>query len=420
MQTESALKRKSRVLKRVLRAFFQSRLTTFTNVDKRFISSKSLSSGEASEWLYTRWPGGHDTMHIEAPTEGINERTNKSFHVETVMCPTPYLGVGEWGESQFEVKTNFDGFERQKPNWTAYNAAQRQEIDLFDALLKELVETIEEPHREGQGRKRLPRSVLIFSAVMKVYSQLSSRRAQSLLDRAEGEGKLGHAPHYNAISKTLLDESITPILQNLIRLSARPLTDIETDFAVDSSGFRCSNFGAYLGMKHGVKREHNWIKAHICTGVKSNIVTDVKVTDGKANDCPHFAGLVKNTSENFDISEVSADKGYLSRANLQLVGDMGATPYIPFKSHTTEKGHGKRMWRTMYHYFQLHREEFMEHYHKRSNVESTFGAIKMKFGETLKSKDPTAQTNELLCKILAYNITVIIHEMFESGITPDF
>jgi hypothetical protein len=44
----------------------------------------------------------------------------------------------------------------------------------------------------------------------------------------------------------------------------------------------------------------------------------------------------------------------------------------------------------------------------------------MKFGETLKSKKFTAQVNELLCKIIAYNITVLIHEMFESNIVPEF
>ena len=74
----------------------------------------------------------------------------------------------------------------------------------------------------------------------------------------------------------------------------------------------------------------------------------------------------------------------------------------------------------MYHYFQLNREEFMEHYHKRSNTESTNAAIKRKFGETLKSKNQTAQVNELLAKIVAYNLTVVIHEMYENGISPDF
>ena len=40
--------------------------------------------------------------------------------------------------------------------------------------------------------------------------------------------------------------------------------------------------------------------------------------------------------------------------------------------------------------------------------------------DTLKSKNPTAQVNELLAKIVAYNLTVGIHEMYENGINPDF
>ena len=74
----------------------------------------------------------------------------------------------------------------------------------------------------------------------------------------------------------------------------------------------------------------------------------------------------------------------------------------------------------MHIYFQLHKDEFLEHYHKRSNVESTFGAIKKKFGESVKSKNRVAQENELLCKIIAYNITVLIHEMIQLNGTSDF
>ena len=42
------------------------------------------------------------------------------------------------------------------------------------------------------------------------------------------------------------------------------------------------------------------------------------------------------------------------------------------------------------------------------------------FGDSLKSKNLIAQKNELFCKAIAYNITVLIHEMFELGIKPDF
>lgn len=62
----------------------------------------------------------------------------------------------------------------------------------------------------------------------------------------------------------------------------------------------------------------------------------------------------------------------------------------------------------------------MEHYHKRSNVETTFHMIKAKFGDMLKSKNHKAQENELLCKVIAHNIVVLIHEMHELGVQPDF
>ena len=73
-----------------------------------------------------------------------------------------------------------------------------------------------------------------------------------------------------------------------------------------------------------------------------------------------------------------------------------------------------------FHLFQANRAEFDARYHKRSNVESTIAAIKRKPGETLKSKNRVAQENELLCKILAYNLTVLIHEMYENGIDLGF
>lgn len=306
-----------------------------------------------------------------------------------------------------------------KQAWTAYNQAQIQEIELFDQLLMELVSTVPEPI-QTMGRPRLSLADQLFCVVMKTYSQLSSRRAHSLFNKALEREQITHAPHFNAVSKTLLKEEITPILYDLIRQSALPLTGIEMDFAVDSTGFRCSTFGAYCQEKHSTKRQHNWLKAHICSGVKTNIVADVVVTDGEAGDSPQFDGLVCRTSKGFEINEVTADLSYSSRVNHNTVTELGGQAFIPFKSNATGKSRGSLSWYKAYHYFQLHREEFDAHYHKRSNVESTIGAIKRKFGETLKSKNRIAQENELLCKILAYNITVLIHEMFESGITPEF
>ena len=96
----------------------------------------------------------------------------------------------------------------------------------------------------------------------------------------------------------------------------------------------------------------------------------------------------------------------------------GAVPYIPFKVNTT--GEGPALWRRLFHFYSFNRDTFLEHYHKRSNVETTFSMIKGKFGDALRSKTPTAQINELLCKVLAHNICVLIQSVYELGIEPTF
>ena len=303
--------------------------------------------------------------------------------------------------------------------WEAYNAAQKAEVKLFDELLKDLVKAIPETE-QARGRPRLSIQETLFCAIQKVYSQLSSRRAHSLFQYAVERGQIDHAPRFNAPSDLFNKPETTAILQNLVMLSALPVAGIEVNFAVDSTGFRTTQFNAYSGAKYGQKKEHQWVKAHLCAGVKTNIVAAVAITDSNGGDSPQFGPLVKKTSDGFTINEVSADMAYSSRLNLQLVANEGGKAYIPFKKNATGKARGSTLWGKMYHYFQLNRDDFMEHYHKRSNIEATNAAIKRKFGETLKSKNPVAQVNELLAKIIAYNLTVIIHEMYENGIQPEF
>jgi transposase len=70
--------------------------------------------------------------------------------------------------------------------------------------------------------------------------------------------------------------------------------------------------------------------------------------------------------------------------------------------------------------FVLREEEFLAAYHKRSNVESTFSAIKRKFGGAVRSKKYTAQVNEILCKVLCHNLSTLVHAIHELNIDPKF
>jgi hypothetical protein len=165
-------------------------------------------------------------------------------------------------------------------------------------------------------------------------------------------------------------------------------------------------------------REHEWVKAHVMIGVKTNVVTSVEVTGPDAHDSPYLPPLLEATTKRFQVAEVSGDKGYISKTNLEAVVNAGATPYIPFKSNTT--GEGPALWRKMYHFYQFNRPEFLEHYHKRSNAESTFSMIKAKFGVSVRSKTSVAQMNEVLCKVVCHNLCVLVQSIYELGIAPTF
>jgi transposase len=303
-------------------------------------------------------------------------------------------------------------------NWKAYNRSQTDEIRLFDAYLRELVGNVDEPE-QGRGRPRLSKQELLFCTIQKVYSQLSSRRARSLYLNAKDREQIVKAPNYNSINIILNDKGMTPILQDLLVASAMPLRSVETAFAADSSGFRTSQFGQYAVEKYGTGRHHKWVKAHVLVGTKTNTIVAAKITEENGADCPQFGPMVTEAHENgFTLMEVTADKAYASRENYNTATRIGATAYIPFKAKDTERSKGSYTWSKMYHYFMLHRDEFMVHYHARSNVESTFQMVKAKFGDKIKSRNWTAQQNELLCKLICHNIVVLIHEVGGLGVNP--
>jgi Transposase DDE domain/SWIM zinc finger len=216
-----------------------------------------------------------------------------------------------------------------KQNWPAYNQAQMQEKSRFQALLYDLCRGIEQPklERPKGGRPRTPMADQVFASAFKVYSTVSSRRFACDLEDAFKNGFLYRLMHAVSICAYLEEKDMTPVLQRLIVQSSLPLRQVETDFATDSSGFSTSRFVRWYDEKYGCTRSgKEWVKAHICTGVKTNIVTHVVIADKDANDSPQFDPLMRQTAQNFPVRNVSADKAYLSHYNLELVEHLGGTP----------------------------------------------------------------------------------------------
>ena len=307
-------------------------------------------------------------------------------------------------------------------NWKAYNMASERQKELYLKLLNDLCNTIKEPIQEGAGRPSMLLRDMIFASGLKVYSTFSLRRFGTDKKEAVAKGYLQKAPEFSTVAYYMRDENLTPVLKGLIALSALPLKAVESSFSIDSSGFTPAKFSRWYDHKYKkVRGRKIWYKAHLVVGNNTQIVCGAEITTEYVGDMNMLPEMVQSVSRNFDMKELTADKGYISDKNLIYLQELGIQSYIPFKSNTVANNEKKsEIWRNAYNYFCFNQEAFLEHYHQRSNIETAMFMIKSKFGDYTKSKTDTGCVNEILLKILSHNICCLIQEMFELGIEVQF
>jgi hypothetical protein len=225
----------------------------------------------------TRLARNGDTWTVPSQTTGGRKYTVE-FEGETATCTCPdFEDRHERCKHVYAVEftiqreRNADGSTTEtrtmrvtyQQNWPAFNTAQTTEKAMVERLLKALCEGVMQPEQK-RGRPRLPLADVIFAATMKVYTTMSGRRASTDIHECEEKGHIESAPHYNSIFNYLGDARLTPVLRKMIEESASPLKAVETDFAVDSSGFSTCTFVRWFDEKHGKKRTgRTWRKAHV-------------------------------------------------------------------------------------------------------------------------------------------------------------
>ena len=308
-------------------------------------------------------------------------------------------------------------------NWKAINASSAEEKARVQVLLRGLCDCVQQPAYKGNGRPALSLGDVIYGATMAVFNGDSIRRSGSDLTDCQAKGLLEDKPSAGSLFRYLEKPELMPLIQMMIRESAAPLIACETEaqYAADGTGFATGVYGSYCDYRHGGKERKvaTFVKAHVIAGTRTHAVTWVQPTDGHVNDTTMLPTLVQETARRYAMKEVSADAGYLSKANAMAIADVGAVPYISFKDNTTGKT-GPEAWLKMWHDFNANTEDYLTHYHRRSNVETVFHMVKTKFGERIRSRTRTAMFNETLLKFLSHNLSCMVRAIHELGIEPKF
>lgn len=305
-------------------------------------------------------------------------------------------------------------------NWPAYRRARMTEKGMFEKLLRALCNGIKQPEYKGNGRPALPLSDVIFAAGLKTYTLFSGDRATSDIVSCKERGLTNVVPHPNTVFRIMRMPEIIPVLRTLIDESTKPLRMFETDVAIDATGISTKNYVRWFDAKWGKeKREQKWIKLHMMIGVRTQIITSAEVTEGNKADSPYLPKLLNETVANFDVKNVSADMGYLSRENFREIVKLGAEPRIPFKVNSVQNDKDE-LWNRMLAFYTFNRPTFDAHYHKRSLTESTFSAIKRVLGANVKAISFQGQCAEVYLKCLCHNIRVLAQSIHELGIDAQF
>jgi hypothetical protein len=110
---------------------------------------------------------------------------------------------------------------------------------------------------------------MLFAVTYRTYTMMSARRFASDMRDALAKGYVSRAPSFNSVFTYSQMEMVTPYLKQLIAESAKPLQSIETDFAVDASGFSTCTYVRWFDAKYGKTESwHDWVKMHIVCGAK--------------------------------------------------------------------------------------------------------------------------------------------------------
>ena len=306
-------------------------------------------------------------------------------------------------------------------DWRIYYQACRTEKLMFLRIIKDAVDYLAiEKNYCGNGRPAAFFSDIIKSICIKSYHNLSTWRLESELRMAKSMGIIDNVYKKSCISKYMNSKEVVEFLNELYKIIAEPLIPIETQYAIDATGIaNAYKSKKWIDVKFDKQEHKSYNKLHILSGTLSNIIAAAKVTEGIKHESPFLKDLV-NDAKRFKMKEVSADPGYLSRKNCDIISSAGAVPYILPKKNTTAYSKGAFAWNRMINMWRKHQMLFASHYHRRSNVESTFGSIKRKWGDFCRCKLINTQQSEILSRIVCHNASVLSESMLSNDLKPVF
>lgn len=260
-------------------------------------------------------------------------------------------------------------------------------VKKIDGLLKQL-NSREYLHQFGPKKFKFKQHLLAL--LLKETCKLSFRRVCSLFEMFNLA-----VPSYSALCKSRKRVPLW-IWQKLLKITSGLKYK---QVAIDGTGFSRTNPSHHYLKRIDGKSVKRYAKLSALFDIQTKKFCSIRVRTKPRHDMKDDMYLLKRT----EIQEtLFGDTGYDAKWLRNLCHQKGIETQIK-----PRKNMNKRNLRKI-----IRRGYSEEKYHQRSLIESGFGSLKRKYGGSVSGKGVASIRPEIYCKAIAYNIGLMLVEIF--------
>ena len=276
--------------------------------------------------------------------------------------------------------------------WEKYNESLVDRVEYLTDLsfIKDYDTLLEEKNSGKIGHPyKVPDALIMYLARLRSIFNVPFRSLEGILRSLAiitGIKSISYSEIFRRIRR------IQPELNN---------TNSKLDCIIDSTGYKITIRGDYLGHKWHKKRK-GWIKLHVIISLKDVNVLSFTITDEHTHDSKAARKLLSKMKNN--ILRIFGDKGYDSK---YIYNMFGYNAVIPPRKNASTKSRGSSARAKIVRYIKKNSmEQWKENnsYGKRWIVEIYFSGLKRVMTEIIKAKKIEYIIQELALKVVNYNI----------------
>ncbi|ARD84362.1 transposase IS4 family protein [Ferroplasma acidiphilum] len=276
--------------------------------------------------------------------------------------------------------------------WEKYNESLVDRIQYLTDLsfIKDYDTLLEEKNNGKIGHPyKVPDALIMYLARLRSIFNIPFRSLEGMLRSLAiitGIKSISYSEIFRRIRR------IKPEINN---------TNSKLDCIIDSTGYKITIRGDYLGHKWHKKRK-GWIKLHVIISLKDVTVLSFTITDEHTHDSKAARKLLSKMKNN--ILRIFGDKGYDSK---YIYNMFGYNAVIPPRKNASTKSRGSSARAKIVRYIKKNSmEQWKENnsYGKRWIVEIYFSGLKRVMTEVIKAKKIEYIIQELALKVVNYNI----------------